>query len=71
MLVWCPGSMTGIRIGFVQEQYTVSESDGFAVLEVAVLDGQLQNMVFIPFFTQDGSATGMGYPPPQIGRAHV
>ena len=46
-------------IGFQAEVYSVSESDGQAVVTVAVLGGQLSRTVEVQLLTQDGSATGI------------
>lgn len=49
----------GIRIGFVQTQYTTSESDGSVEVRVAVLDGEIQGVsVVVTLSTMDGSALG-------------
>ena len=37
--------------------YSVSESDGIAVVSVAVLSGELSDNVVVRLTTQDGSAT--------------
>ena len=49
---------TAVVIGFEQVVYSVSESDGQAVVVVAVLGGQLSRTVQIQLMTQDGIATG-------------
>ena len=46
-------------IGFQAEVYSVSESDGQAVVTVAVLGGQLSRTVEVQLLTQDGNATGI------------
>ena len=50
---------TGVTIGFVDESYTVRESDGEAVVRVAVLSGELSHDVVVGFNTQEDSATGV------------
>ena len=50
---------TAVVIGFLEEVYTVNESDGQVVVTVAVLGGQLSRTVEVELLTQDGSATGI------------
>ena len=50
-------SNVGVTIGFVNTIYSVSESDGIAVVSVAVLSGELSDNVVVRLTTQDGSAT--------------
>ena len=45
-------------IGFEAEIYPVDESDGQAVVTVAVLGGELSRTVEVQLITQDGNATG-------------
>ena len=52
-------TITGVTIGFVDESYTVRESDGEAVVTVAVLSGELSQDVVVGFNTQEDSATGL------------
>ena len=45
-------------IGFIDEQYTVSEADGRVDLRVGVVEGILQNEVVVILSTNDSTATG-------------
>ena len=45
-------------IGFMDEQYTVSEADGRVNLRVGVLQGTLNNEVVVTLSTNDSTATG-------------
>ena len=42
----------------METEYSVNEDDGFAVVTVAVLSGQLSDSVVVTIFTQDSTATG-------------
>ena len=46
-----------VTIGFEPSQYTVFETQGFVILSVGVLDGDLQGSVNLMFTTVDDSAT--------------
>ena len=54
-----PYPSTAVVIGFQAEVYSVSESDGQAIVTVAVLGGQLSRTVEVQLLTQDGNATGI------------
>ena len=48
----------GVTIGFVETSYSVDESDGSAVVTVAVLSGELSDDVVVGFVTLDDTAIG-------------
>ena len=43
----------------METEYRVNEDDGFAVVTVAVLSGQLSDFAVVTIFTQDSTATGI------------
>ena len=47
-----------VRIGFEETLYTVSEDDGTAVVNVAVLSGTLSSDVVVTLETSDDDAAG-------------
>lgn len=49
----------GITIGIQQTLYSVSESDGFVTLGIAVLSGESEDNVEVRLFTEDGTALGI------------
>ena len=53
----CFSTNVGVTIGFVNTTYSVSESDGIAVVSVAVLSGELSDDVVVRLTTRGGSAT--------------
>lgn len=46
-------------IGFLNTQYTVSESDGSVLLQVGLIEGSIQGEVVIELSTSDLTAVGM------------
>ena len=46
-------------IGFMDTPYTVSESDGSALLRVGLIEGSIQGQVMIALSTNDSTAAGM------------
>ena len=51
--------ITGITIGFAPNSYFVNEADGKVTLRVIILDGMLESLVEVKFFTTEGSATSI------------
>ena len=49
-------SLTGVRIGFERDEYSVSESDGSVSLVARVLSGQLSESVVVRLTTRDITA---------------
>lgn len=55
-------SLTGVRIGFDRDEYSVSESDGSVSLVAQVLSGQLSENVVVRLTTRDITAQCMYIP---------
>ena len=51
--------LTGVRLGFEREVYSVVESDGAVRLVVNVISGQLSEDLVVQLTTQDSTAQGM------------